>query len=58
LSASDVRKGLPRLIEGMKNSLLVVHDETAEDQPAAIQLLKPYWQAMELYGGERQPMWR
>jgi beta-galactosidase GanA len=42
----------PRLIEGEKNSLLVVFNDTAEDQSAVIQLQKPYRQATELYGGE------
>jgi hypothetical protein len=42
----------PRLIEGEKKSLLVVFNDTAEDQSAAIQLPKPYRQAMDLYGGE------
>ncbi len=49
VTADKVR---PRLIEGEKKSLLVVFNDTAEDQPAVLQLRKPYRQATELYGGQ------
>ncbi|HKV41278.1 MAG TPA: beta-galactosidase trimerization domain-containing protein, partial [Blastocatellia bacterium] len=49
VTAGKVR---PRLIGGERRSLLVVFNDTVEDQPAVIQLHKSYRQATELYGGE------
>jgi len=49
VTADKVR---PRLIEGEKRSLLVVFNDTADDQHEVVKLPKAYRQAVELYGGE------
>ncbi len=49
VTAAKVR---PRLVEGEKRSLLVVFNDTIEDQHETIRLQKSYRQATELYGGE------